>query len=229
MGLIGNYSVFNKLPMNFTGGVTIAQTRANFNNAAKNRNANSHFGLLASIPSGGGAPYAWSLPQKIGAMSSFTSAYASLSPSVILAGGLNLTASSSGSISVTTAQLDQVVILIANSIMSLSSTAATMNAAVNMTASSNMDISGAANVGAIIDMLASSSALLSGNLTFSALAHMTAESGGPTPLSPEGLAEAVWNSILSEYVTPGTAGKIVQEIKSNLASKLDKGTFIALK
>lgn len=40
-----------------------------------------------------------------------------------------------------------------------------------------------------------------------ALAFMEAESGGPAPLSPEGLAIAVWSALIDDYSDPGTAGE----------------------
>ena len=62
-----------------------------------------------------------------------------------------------------------------------------------------------------------------------AAGSMTSVIGGPNPLSPEGLAEAVWSKNLSSYMTDETAGKLIKEIKEEVKKKLDAGLFIALK
>jgi hypothetical protein len=65
----------------------------------------------------------------------------------------------------------------------------------------------------------------------SALAHLEAESGGPTPLSPEGLAQAVWSEDLTPYsgVSAGQAlkdaGSAGNPWSATLASNNTPGTF----
>lgn len=228
MSLLGNYSVLNRTPGKFISG-GIAQNRSNSNTSGSDRGANYHFGRLAAKPSGYYAPYAWSLPQIIGEMSSFTYSYGVATPSVNLAGGINADASALLSIVATNAQLDQIVEFLASSLLTLSVTSAVMNAAVSAQASSVLSITGAANVGAIVDALASSSMSITSNSILTALAYMDAEAGGPTPLSPEGLAQAVWDSLSSDYSTTGTIGELMNEIKAEVVKKLDKGMFIALK
>ena len=67
---------------------------------------------------------------------------------------------------------------------------------------------------------------------FAALAHMNAEAGGPTPLSPEGLASAVWDTVLADHQEIGSTGKALNDAGSagnpwsaDLASNNTSGTF----
>lgn len=228
MALIGNYSVLNKTPGRFIGGATIAQNRSNWSTNGALKNSNLHYGKLAAFPSGYYPPYVWSMPISIGAMSSFTSSLGTLTPTANLAGGRNLTGSTSSVITLTNAQLDQIVTFIASGLMSIIGSG-DLNASVNLQASAVLQLTVNADIQAIVNALASSSMAITPTAILTALAHMNAEAGGPTPLSPEGLAEAVWSSNLPDYIVTDSAGKIVQEIKSSLGKKLDTGTFIALK
>ena len=202
MALIGNYSVFNKTPGKFTSGVTLSQTRANYGASSGMRCSFLHFGNLASYPDGYYPPYCWAMPQAVGGMSSFTSAVDTITPIANLAGGFNLQGSVNLSLSVSNAQLDQIVSLVCSALLSISNTNALLSASVSMQASSLLSVVTNANIGAIVDGLASSSVTISANAIISALAHMNAEAGGPTILSPEGLANAVWatqiNSLRAE-------------------------------
>ena len=234
MALIGNYSVLHKTPGRFTSGASIAQCRSNFGSSGSLRNSYSHFGLLASYPSGYAAPYSWSMARAIGAMSSFTSSNLTLIPIANMAAGRNLEASVNISITVTNAQLDQIVSFIASSLMTISGSAE-LNAAVQMQASAILAITGTASVGAIIDSLASSNMSITPSAILTALAHMNAEAGGPTPLSPEGLASAVWDTVLSDHQALGSTGKALSDAggagnpwSADLASNNTAGTFGAL-
>lgn len=206
MALLGNYSVIHKSPATFTSGLSIAQARSNSDKSGSIKNSYLHFGLLASYPDGYGAPYSWSMARTVGAMSSFTSALVNVSTTANGAGGRNLEGPMSSSLTVTNAQLDQIVSFVASSLMSLSVNAQ-LNAAVGLQASAVLALTTSANIQAIISTLASSSMTVSTNSVLTALAHMNAEAGGPTALSPEGLAQAVWGTFSSDYIaSPGTFG-----------------------
>ena len=206
MALLGNYSVIHKSPSTFISGLSIAQCRSNYNKPGSLKNSSYHYGLLASYPSGYGPPYAWSMARTAGAMSSFTSALVNITTTGSMAGGRNLQGPMSSSITVTNAQLDQIVSFVASSLISLSVTAQ-LNAAVGLQASAVLALTTAANIQAIISTLASSSMTVSTNSVLTALAHLNAEAGGPTALSTEGLARAVWGTLSSDYIADsGTFG-----------------------
>jgi hypothetical protein len=61
---------------------------------------------------------------------------------------------------------------------------------------------------------------------------MEASAGGPTELSPEGLAAAVWNAVLTEYQNAGSTGEALGNASSAgnpwdaaLVDNNDSGTF----
>jgi hypothetical protein len=231
LALLGNYSVFNKTPGRFYSGLTIAQNRSNFNSNASFRNANQHWGKLVSIPSGYSSPYSWRMAQKSGTMSSFTQSSGVITPVCNLAAGRNLSVTTSLSINITNAQLDQIVTLVASALTTIISSG-NLNASVSLQASSVLAIASNANIGAIVDVLASSGSVISVNAIITALAHMTAEAGGAPPLSAEALAQAVWDKDITTFNTTGTAGKQLQDAGSagnpwsaSLASNNTSGTF----
>ena len=227
--IIGNYSAFNKTAGSFISGATIAQTRSNFNDTNKNRNFQTHVGKIASIPDGYGMN-AWVPPQFGGGMASVIQSRPAISGVVNLAGGRNLVLPMSSVIIVTNAQLDQIVTFIASAVLQLAVTNAEMNASLVGIASGSMSISASnALLGAIIDILGNGTLILSPNTTLSATGYMEAHAGGPTALSPESLAAAVWEALSSDHISAGSMAKLIQDMNVDLAKKLSTGTFIALK
>lgn len=78
-------------------------------------------------------------------------------------------------------------------------------------------------LGAIIDAAASANITFTGTASQSSIAWATASAGGPTALSPEGLAQAVWEAIAVDNNDPGTMG----EKMNNAASAGDPwGTVV---
>lgn len=97
--------------------------------------------------------------------------------------------------------------------MSVSGAVVTMTADANlrltigMSASGTLEFSGSCNMAMIVplgnatgSMSLTGAADLRGNLT------MSAEWGGAEPLSPEGLARAVWSALATDYNVSGTMG-----------------------
>jgi len=189
--------------------------------------------IFGAYPSGYLDPSAFVLPQKPGAMSSFTQSRPALAANSDLIPARNLDASGTISLTVTQAQLDQIVSLIASASSSLSVSNAQLVAAAQAVASASSSLSvTTAQLGAIFSVLANSALNLSGSGAITAIGHMDADAGGPTPLSPEGLAEALLNSILADFNDPGTVGEALNSIgasgnpwSSDLASNNTPGTF----
>lgn len=214
MALIGNYSVLNKNPGFQIAGSTISDVRSQFNKTGSMRNVFLIFDKKSAQPNGYLVPYAWQMPSSAGGMSSYTLSSSSITPSANLAAGRNLSGSAACVITVASAQLDQIVSGTGSSSMAISVASASLVGSASMTASSTMSISGSASIGAIISAVASSSCSISGaGSTLTALAFMEASAGGPTPLSPEGLAEAVWETLASTAVA-GTMGEQLVKAKS---------------
>lgn len=198
-----------------------------------NRNYGAFDTKFSAYPAGSLAPQAFVFPMKDGAIASRSTRLNLELVTATLIPTKPMTASGTLSITVTNAQLDQIVPLLASGSLSITATNAALAASVPITASATLIItSTSANLGGIFPITASASCTLTPSASLEALAFMTAEAGGPTPLSPEGLAEAVWNAVLADYNTVGTTGEALSNASSAgnpwdalLADNNDAGTF----
>jgi hypothetical protein len=109
---------------------------------------------------------------------------------------------------------------------------AQLAAAVSAQASATMTLAANALAGGIFPVEASGSASLSPSVVLTARAFMEASAGGPTPLSPEGLANAVLDALLADHTLAGSVGEALNNIgassnpwSSDLASNNAPGTF----
>lgn len=180
---------------------------------------------------GASHPSAFVLPLKSGSISSYTSARSVLTTTISGVPALPMVASSASALTVTNAQLDQVLQLIANGVMALTGSAS-LAAAISMQASSAMSLATSALLGGSIPIEASGSSSLSPSVTLIAKAFIEASAGGPTPLSPEGLANAVLDALLADHTIAGSVGEALANAGSAgnpwaslLASNNDPGTF----
>lgn len=173
--------------------------------------------IFGAYTSGNLPPSSFVLPMKNGAMSSRSTTNLAISVlSAALTPALPMVASSSMVMSSLSATLDPIVLMIAAGSMAMVTSVADLSSAASMGAAGNGAISVlSAQLGGLFNLSASGSMVLTPSVVMSALAFMTAEAGGPTPLSPEGLASAVWSESLGLYTTAGTAGNIVKKIKTN--------------
>jgi hypothetical protein len=151
------------------------------------------------------------LPLKPGGMSVFKRAAKLTQTNADAKMGRPITASSTMSLSVVNAQADQIISMSAAGTLSLTSNA-DISAGVQAEASGTCAMTGDCTLGGIIPISASGSCAMTPSLVVSALANMEASAGGPTPLSPEGLARAVWSETSSAYTTAGTFGKKVNDL-----------------
>ena len=236
MGLIGNGSPLNKggALKNAGAGVECGNP-GNFHKSGPFSNRSWFFNKYASHPIGYAVPAAFKLAQKSGGIGSTNSSTGTITPSASMAAGRNLSGSSTMTITLTNAQLDQIVSLVLSGSLSMSVTSAILAGAANLDADGTMTITASSAIcGAIVSSIASSSMSISGTGTsfLTALANMEAEAGGPTPLSPEGLAAAVWDAVLADYQNAGSAGEALSDAggagnpwSALLASNADPGTF----
>ena len=235
MALIGNYSLLNRAPYRqFATGVSSGYYQTTIQGGVEKNRSYGGFSNKAATPNGYLHPMAWVLPIKPGSMSSYTNAQLTLNKvTAELYEGRNLEGSAALVFTLTNAQLDQIVALVASGVMELLQSNAGLSAAVGMdaTASLIMDIL-SAQLGGIIPVSASSTLAVTPAVTMTALAGMEAEAGGPTPLSPEGLAQAVWNALIADYGDAGTTGKALADAggagnpwAALLASNQDPGSF----
>ena len=235
MALIGNHSLINRTPIRqFATGIS-SQYAATFTppSAVKNRFYGA-FPKISATPNGYLAPSAWVLPMTGGGMSSYQQANAAISTTgAALYSGINAEAAITGSIAITQAILDQIVSLVASLTGSISVTDAQLAAISELIASitASMTVTDA-QIGAIIDMIASLSGSISANASPFATAEISADIGGATPLSPEGLAQSLLNALLADYNLAGSVGEALNNVgasgnpwASALSSNNDPGTF----
>jgi hypothetical protein len=158
------------------------------------------------------APASFVLPTQAGSMSSYTESSEQLSADVIvLIPGLPMNGSSTITITAAPFTIDKIVALIASGSLVLTVDAAQLSAAVDAIVNGSATLSTSAELGGIFSVLASANMVLVPSGTLTAQAFMEAAAGGPTPLSPEGLANAVWERAVD-------AGYSAEEILRVLAA-----------
>ena len=202
----------------------------------RNRMAGGLSETFGAYANGQLSPSAFVLPTKSGSISSYVEASSSITANtVILIPGLPMSGSGAITVTVVSAQLDATFPMQASGTITVAVDSAALAAAVNASASGTITITGTAELGGIFDLVASGAITTDSDAFLSALAFMEAAAGGPTPLSPEGLANAVWDTQLSEHTATGSAGKALADAGSAgnpwsaaTATNNDPGTFGAL-
>lgn len=214
------------------GGVYGAHYFSVFRDAGKNRAFDVYDEKFSANPVGALSPGAYTLPIQSGGIASYTESESAISYSADLIPARNLEASSSMAIVVTDAQLDQIVSMAGTGTLTLSTVNAILAGAAALEASGTLQLTSSAASGAIFSVTASSSGQISVNVELTALAFMEAEAGGPTPLSPEGLASAVWGATAADNNQAGTMGEKVNDAGSagnpwaaDLSTNNTEGTF----
>lgn len=155
----------------------------------RNRNAGGFERIFSGYPNGNLAPSSFILPDNDGSISSYTRSNETISKlNANLVPARPMTATSSMVITVTNAQLDQIVSAVANGTLTIQKLDAILAGAATLEADGTMNLTSSAASGAIFSVTANSSGLLSVGVSLTALAFMDADAGGATPLSPEGLA-----------------------------------------
>jgi hypothetical protein len=197
--------------MRFWSGTVASADRSNFGGegALLNRfSAQTSMLRFTSIPSGYSPPGTWAMGRISGGLATFTSLSGLISSSASLNRGSNLVGALTGAISLTSGNLGLIVSLIA----AISGSGLLTNADLVASAGISAAISATgtitdAQLGALFSMISS----ITGSGTLSAndfaTAAMTADISSLTPLSPQSLADAVWNATLASYPDVGTAGK----------------------
>lgn len=213
------------------GGVFQQQYGNYIKGGLKNRFAGGFDAKFGAYNNGALAPSAFILPLKSGSISSYTNARAALSSNAFGVPAMPMLASGSFELTVTNAQLDQVLQLIASGVMALTGSA-NLAAAVALEASGAMSLAASALLGGSIPIEATGSASLSPSVTLIAKAFIEASAGGPTPLSPEGLANAVLDALLADHTLAGSVGEALNNVgassnpwSSDLASNNAAGSF----
>lgn len=222
--LLGNYTILNRSPMRKFGGTQESCERSNFSTSGALRNRQLVDGTTTAlayyaIPGGYYPSYAWMIPQKSGGIGSGAQIIGAASASVNLAGGVNGQASLSGSGGITSATAGLIVSLVANLTGSGTISSSDLRGFLELVAS----ISGSSGLAVTAGALAWASAAVSGGgdittATPYATGALSANIKSYGDLTPEGLRDAVWNSIAASYNTTGTMG---QKLNSAASGGID--------
>lgn len=204
-----------------------------FKGGLRNRFIGGVDSRFGGYPNGHLASSSFVLPQKSGSISSYKEAQTFISGLANLVPAQPMIASASLQITLTNAQLDQIVQAIASGTLSISVAQAILGGSVSASGSGSCTITvDSALCGAIFSVLASANGSISPSVTITAIGHMDAEAGGPTPLSPEGLASAVWSASATDNNDAGTMGEKLNDAGSagnpwsaNLSDNVTPGTF----
>lgn len=224
MGLLGN-----GFRHNLTGRITTATTSidgcnascipASYNLTAMQRNqfaGSAGFATTASKPDGCRHPVTWLMPQKAGGLSTRNSIIGSGTvASATAQSGYNIDAEITGSGGVDNVSTIGLIVSMAAVITASGGiSSATTQALATMVAG----LTGSGSVSATAQGLADLGAMLTGsgsvNANNTALMDIAAQIRGYGDLTPEGIRDQVWNAVLTNYQTTGTAGKALSTASS---------------
>ena len=216
MGIVGNYSVLHKTPGRFLSGPTISCNRPNFSQSGSLRNRFLSSAKFSAIPNGYVHPYTWAMAQVSGGLASYEQIEARLEKTnAILALGINIDANLNATLVEQQAILALIVALVSS--ITASGTISDANMAIILLLEADLIASGiisTAQLGNILGLFSSLSA--SGTLSpdVTNLVNLSAVIGGPAELSPQGLAEAVWNYLTSNPTTVGSMKEVIEGLTS---------------
>lgn len=209
--LIGNGRLIDKVPMTFLGRDWNAQLQPG---SLPGCTSTENFGANAALPDGYYTPHGWMLPRKGGNLrAGLVSGQGGVSAGTVQS-GYNIEATLTGDGGVTSAPLGLIVSIAAVLIGSGGISSAATQALASMVAT----LTGAGSVTATAQGLASLGAALTGagsvTANNTALMNIAAQIRGYGDLTPEGIRDSVWNAVLANYQTDGSAGKALATASS---------------
>ena len=219
--LIGNYCVLNKTPGRwFAGNSTSHATgvgvsahspmRGAWNTNGPRRCAHYPEGTAAlkaiGYPTGGYQSVSWMFPYLPRDITSHSETQGGSTGTLSMQSGWNIAGLAEGTTPTAEATLQLVVSMVATA-LGEATTNANLNAALGLSGSA----AGEATHNAIINALAWAIGQADGTSTATLTSYATGQLQGSitpfTELSPEGLAAAVWNSLVAQHQEDGTMGK----------------------
>ena len=232
MALLGNYSVYDKMPLKFTSGAGVQNgARGNFAESGRVRSRMMQSQTTTALtyyalPNGAYPNLTWFIPQIVGQIGSSNQIYGSGIPTATLAGGLAAASTLTGSGTITTGNLT----LIAQLIAALTG-AGDISPAPRLVGTLYLysdQLTGAGAVAATLIAYADVQASLSGagtlSLTPYAIGELAADITGQSVLSPQSLAAAVWSALAAQYNESGTMGN---KMNSAASGNIDYATLAA--
>lgn len=177
---------------------------------------------------------AWVMARQSGGLASYKQLSASIEKTdALLALGINVDADLSASMSMTDAQLALIVAL--EAAISAGITLTDAQLAIILLLEADLSATGSftdAQLGNILGLAASLNASMTVTNSITNLVNLSADIGGAEALSPQGLANAVWNAQTSLYQETGSTGKALTDAGAAgnpwaalVADNADPGTF----
>lgn len=160
----------------------------------------------AAIPNGYEPPYAWSMAPRGGGLATYNTIEGAGAMTGSLALGRALSLEMTGAGEITTAQLSLIVSLLAE-LQGDSSLTASMRGAVQMAA----ELAGDGDITAALGLIAWCAATMTGSgtaagSTLRGTADLSAEIVSYGALTPEGIRDAVWRAVATQFNDVGTMG-----------------------
>lgn len=209
MGLIINFERDSCVPMKFFGGTTLCDQK-NSQRIEEDRFAQygETISTLTAIPNGYYPPTSWCLPMKAGNMISknkIIGVGSVLTANANMGFDLGVTLTGAGGIT------EAIGELVADLIATLRGTGGISNAELEGTVDGTAVLTGTGDVTGTIEAIADLQANLTGAgdiiADLEAIGEMAATIKGYGDLSVEGLRDAIWNAVASNYNTSGTMGQ----------------------
>lgn len=195
MGLIGNRTILDRLPLYQIGGTLASDIRS-----VQNWHCRTQADFAEAIPSG--YTEGWLLPQVAGGMSVYS--LGEVNSTTNLAGGLNATSAIIGE-STMTSTAGLIVSAVAAILGS-----SNFNTDISGRLLASATLAGQGNISASLGALANAIAAINATSTtavdFTAKGDFGADIKSYSDLSPQGLANAVWNALASSFNESGTMG-----------------------
>jgi hypothetical protein len=228
MALIGNYSVYNKSPARFSAGGDVttggsAQSKSNLKSPSVMRSRDMSIPALAALPNGYAAGSAFTIPRSDGGLADY-SLSAAITNVTSLNAGFNLSATLTSVVTLTNAAPNFYAPIGSAITASVTLNNAPLAAFAALFATLNSNISTSyAQLDSDIFIFANLSASITPiNAGIFSTAALSATLASFTALSPQALAQAVWDEKTDAHTTSNTYGTLAKKA-------LTTSKFIGLK
>jgi len=218
VALIGNYSVLNKTAGSFITGPSVADTRANYNQANRMRRSFLSLPTSFSIPMGYEPPGSWLIAQKGGGLSSFTQIRGTSTVSAVPLNVRLSAADLTGLGEVSSAALSQLIQMAADLNGQGLITDAELAAVSSLAAALSGTGSASGSVSALIPVAAALSGLGAIVANLKGTGSLAADITPFTDLSPENLATQLFDS--NDIESGVTMRETLRIVMSAVAGKL---------
>jgi hypothetical protein len=236
MALLGNRTILNRILGRQFYNIGASYSYMEAMSPVSSRR-NRHIGGVpkyTSTPNAYLHPMALVLPQIAGGMATNNQVQIAIAQSTaVLVNAQYITGSSTITLTLVDASLGQIFAGIASGTITVAQATADLKALVAAGATGTITFAvNTAGLGGKFSMDGASTITITPSGLLTAIAFMEASAGGATPLSPEGLANAVWSASKTEFNAAGTMGEALNDAGSagnpwaaDISTNNTEGTF----